>query len=53
MTMAELYQDMKDALAFLGLSFHQMDLVEVTIQGQCVVFSYGGRSTSVALPEKS
>lgn len=48
--MEELYQEMKDALKYLGLSFHQMHAVEVTLRGHCIVFSYGGRSCTVVLP---
>lgn len=50
MNMAELYQNMKDALAHLGLSFYQMDQAEVTLWGDEVRFSYGGRSASVKIP---
>jgi len=48
--MSELYQEMKDALDYLGLRFHQMDQVEVTLRGHCIVFSYGGRSVTLVLP---
>lgn len=32
MTMQELYDEMKEALADFGLRFHEMDKVEVTIK---------------------
>lgn len=51
MTMEELYREMKDALDYLGLRFHQMHAVEVTLCGDRICFTYGGRSVSVALPK--
>lgn len=50
MNMEELYGEMKDALKYLGLSFHQMHLVQVTLQGHCIVFSFGGRAVTLVLP---
>lgn len=37
----ELYEKMKDALRFFGLSFHQKDLVTVKFGNGCVQFVYG------------
>lgn len=50
MNMAELYQEMKDALDYLGLSFHEKDKVEVTLDGDYIVFTYNGRLVSFPLP---
>jgi hypothetical protein len=47
MTMGELYEDMKEALKFFGLSFHQKDLVTVTIKDGQITFTYGSRHISI------
>lgn len=52
MKLEGLYQDMKDALGFLGLRFHDKELVDVTLDGGDLVFSYGGRSARVEIPRK-
>lgn len=52
MNLDGLYQDMKDALDFLGLKFHQKEEVDVTLDGDELVFSYGGRSCRVEIPRK-
>lgn len=49
MTLDALYQDMKDALAFLGLSWHEKDQPVVTIDGNELVISHGGRSCRVEI----
>lgn len=49
MNMEELYQEMKKALVYFGLSFHQMALVEVAIEDKSIVFSYNGRLIVVPL----
>lgn len=51
MNMDELYREMKDALDYLGLRFHQMNQAEVTLCGDRLCFTWNGRSVSVAIPE--
>lgn len=47
MKMDALYEDMKEALKFFGLAFHQMDLVTVTLEGDKIVFTHGDRQISI------
>lgn len=50
MNAEQLYQEMKDALDYFGLSFHEKDKMVVTIEGNQIVFSYNNRSISVTIP---
>jgi len=36
----DLYQEMKNALNFFGLSFHQKEEMNVSVEGTCVVFRH-------------
>lgn len=47
-----LYATMKDALDYFGLSWSQKHLVEVSIRGDEVVFSYGCKSASAHVGAK-
>ena len=49
MTLLALYLDMKDALDFLGLGWHEKDRAEVTFDGNELVISHGGRSCRVEI----
>lgn len=51
MSMADLYQTMKDALVFFGLSFHDMDKVTVTTRKDTgeVVFVYGASTITIKI----
>lgn len=42
MNAEQLYEKMKDALAFFGLRFHDKHLVEVVFHEGSVVFRYDG-----------
>lgn len=46
----EFYEDFKDALKYLGLSWGQKDLAQVCFDGGSFCLSYGGRKTLVQLP---
>jgi len=50
MTVDEMYQDMKRALDFFGLRFHEMASVSVYIAGDKLVYAYNGETISVSLP---
>lgn len=50
MNAEQLYQEMKDALDYFGLSFHSKDHVVVTIEGNKLIFSYNNRSVAVTIP---
>lgn len=50
MTMQQLYDYLKEALAFFDLRFHEMDKIEVSIGGTFIMFRYEGRMASYALP---
>ena len=50
MNAEELYQEMKDALAYFGLSFHSKDHVTVSIDGNKLVFAYNNRYVVVTIP---
>jgi len=49
MTLEALYQDMKDALDFLGLAWGEKDKAEVTLDRDELVISHGGRSCRVKI----
>lgn len=49
MTLEALYQDMKDALDFLGLAWGEKELATVTLDRDELVISYGGRSCRVQI----
>lgn len=49
MRLSDLYQDMKDALDFLGLGWGEKGKAEVTFAGNELVISYGGRSCRVTI----
>lgn len=49
MTLEALYQDMKDALDFLGLSWGQKELATVTLARDELVISYGGRACRIQI----
>lgn len=51
MTADVFYEQFKDALKFLGVSWGQMELVTVTCDGG-ITFSYDGRSVSLDIPER-
>lgn len=46
----EFYEDFKDALKYLGLSWGQKDLAKVWFEGGSFCLTYGGRETRVRLP---
>ena len=46
----EFYEDFKDALKYLGLSWGQKDLAQVWLEGGSFCLAYGGRETRVRLP---
>ena len=43
----QLYDTMKDALNFFGLSFREMDKMEVTFLVEKIIFSYKGSSITI------
>lgn len=43
---------MKDALAYFGLRFSDMDLVAVSVSGDVMTFSHGGKIVTVIIPLK-
>lgn len=47
MNAAELYQEIKDALATFGLRFNEMDKVEVALNDDAITFSYANKSVVV------
>ena len=47
MNVAELYQEIKDALATFGFQFHEMDKVEVAFNDGAITFSYANKSVVV------
>lgn len=46
MTADDLYEELKEALKYLGLRFHERDQVKVTIVDNELVFTYRGKSIS-------
>ena len=46
MTADDLYEEMKEALSYLGLRFHDRHLVKVTIVDNKLVFTHRGKSIS-------
>lgn len=50
MNAEELYLELKNALKFLGVSFHDKDKVSVFCEDGVLIFSYGGREASVLMP---
>lgn len=44
-----LYVEMKSALKFFGLSFHEMDKVNCKIENQCLIFSYSNKSIKIEI----
>jgi len=44
---AEFYDQMKAALEFFGLRFHQMDKMTLSFQDGACVFTYGADSITV------
>lgn len=53
MTGEELYQAIKDAISYFGLTFSSMDQIEVMAHEGYVEFSYGERTCSVTTRGKS
>ena len=53
MNAEELYEHIKDALTFFGLSFHQKDQMKVSIADNFLVLSHGLRSVAVKVEEQS
>lgn len=52
MTMQELYDEMKSALQYLDVGFHDMKDVDVSIDGNGrLVFACGRRETTLEIPE--
>lgn len=49
MNMEQLYNEMKAALTFFDLSFHQKDQVEVKIEDKELVFLHANRSIRLKL----
>lgn len=47
MNSADLYQEIKDALATFGLRFNEMDKMHVGFKDNQVTFSYDNRSLTV------
>ena len=43
----DLYQEIKDALDYFGLSFHQKDEVEVAFQDGMLLFKYRNRAIAL------
>lgn len=43
----DLYQEIKDVLTYFGLSFHQKDEVEVTLQDGMLLFKHGKRAVAM------
>lgn len=48
MTADDLYEEMKSALRFFGLSFHDKHLVEIRIQDSQLTFIHGNRTIVVS-----
>lgn len=46
------YQEFKDALLYLGLSWGDKALAAVRIEGDKLVFEYGARAAVLQLPKK-
>lgn len=44
------YENFKDALDYLSVSWGDMDSVTVYLNGNKIVFAYGGKSASMTIP---
>ena len=49
MKCSELYEEMKEALNFFGLRFHEMDQMEIDAYDGYVIFRHGKRSITVTV----
>lgn len=47
MNAADLYQEIKDALATFGLRFNEMDKMQVRFEDNQVTFNYNNRSLTI------
>lgn len=47
MNAADLYQEIKDALATFGLRFNEMEKMEVALNDDAITFSYANKSLTV------
>ncbi len=47
MDAADLYQEIKDALATFGLRFNEMEKIEVAFNDDAITFSYANKSLTV------
>lgn len=52
-TMEDLYGEMKDALKYLGVRFHDMHNVKVKIEDNKLVFSHWGKSIAIDINERT
>ena len=48
----EFYYEFKQALNFLGVGFHGMSEVEMTVEHDKVVLSAGNKECSIKLPKR-
>lgn len=46
------YQEMKDAMQYLGVSWGDMHLIQVSIRDDRIRFTYDGRAVSFCLPKE-
>lgn len=53
MNAQDLYNEIKYALAYFDLKFHDMDKIKVTRHGRHIVFDYEDKSAMIGIPEKS
>ena len=53
MNMQTLYDEMKEALAYFGLKFHQMGEVEVRISDCEIIFSHGIRHIAITCKKEN
>lgn len=51
MNAEQLYEEIKRAMYFFDLKFHDMDKVKITLDGRMLTFTYGERTSSIGLPQ--
>lgn len=52
MTAQDIYEAIKDALDYVGVGFHGMDKVNVTIDGNELYLVANGRTAVIAVPQR-
>lgn len=53
MTSKELYEEIKQALDYLGAGFHGMDKVQIVFEGEYLWLEFEGRKAAIEIPTRS